>query len=424
MPAPATHTSPTEFLSALREQFTGGSETPIDAAQAERILTDIGLSTDDLLAIGALPRERHFGRGVQLHILNNVRNGHCPEDCGYCAQRKVETVDGKVKNVDEEAGQPIASYPAKSEEEILEEARVAYESGAFRYCMVTAGRGPNEKSIERFADLIRKIKKQYPPLQICLSAGLVTRPEFAQKLAEAGLDRYNHNLNTSEEHYKEICSTHDYHHRVETLETMSAAGISLCSGVIAGMGESPADLVEVALDLSKREVPSIPVNFFIPVPGHALKNVTPMTADYGLRILTMFRLTNPGAEIRLAAGREIHFADDRAQERALRVASSMFVSGYLNVVGSNAEATIRMIYGAGYTVDAQHSDFPKQLRGMLEQTRKSAAVEAHRAYAESQSELGADDPEAALVAAGQVVMKAEQQLRPFSSRGRRSRGRR
>ena len=397
--------SATEFLAALRDQVeaataahdanqAGVPESMLTPEQALRVLTDSGLDTAELLAIGSLPRERFFGRGVQLHILNNVRNGHCPEDCGYCAQRKVGPAA-------EDPGQPIASYPTKTDAEILEEARVAYESGAFRYCMVTAGRGPNERSIDRFADLIREIKAKYP-LQICLSAGLVTRPEYAQKLAEAGLDRYNHNLNTSENHYGEICSTHDYQDRMQTLDTVSGAGISLCSGVIAGMGESPADLVEVAFDLRKRAVPSIPVNFFIPVPGHALKTVTPMTADYGLRILSVFRLANPAAEIRLAAGREIHFGKDDAQVRALAVASSMFVSGYLNVRGSDAEATIRMIYDAGYTVDAQHSDFPAQLRELL----------GERESADGQSETNP-------VAAGAVVMKEKSDLRPFESAGAR-----
>lgn len=399
--------SATEFLAALRDHVqaataahdmnqAGVPESMLGPEQALRILTDPELDTAELLAIGSLPRERFFGRGVQLHILNNVRNGHCPEDCGYCAQRKI----GPDEAGADDPGQPIASYPTKTDAEILEEARVAYESGAFRYCMVTAGRGPNERSIDRFADLIREIKSKYP-LQICLSAGLVTRPEYAQKLAEAGLDRYNHNLNTSEKHYGEICSTHDYQDRMQTLDTVSGAGISLCSGVIAGMGESAADLVEVAFDLRKRAVPSIPVNFFIPVPGHALKNITPMTADYGLRILSVFRLANPAAEIRLAAGREIHFAEDNAQALALAVASSMFVSGYLNVRGSDAEATIRMIYDAGYTVDAQHSDFPAQLRELLGQAADGRAQIASQANE--------------VVAAGAVVMKEKSDLRPFES---------
>lgn len=397
------HHLPKPALLAALRRLAGEEDVSETEARslALSILTDTRLDPTELLALGALPRERHYGRRVQLHILNNVRNGHCPEDCGYCAQRKVGRSDAEdAENSD--AGQSIASYPAKSEEEILEEARVAYESGAFRYCMVTAGRGPNERSIERFADLIRKIKAKYP-LQICLSAGLVTRPEFAQKLAEAGLDRYNHNLNTSEKHYGEICSTHDYQDRMRTLDTVTGAGISLCSGVIAGMGESAQDLVDVAFDLRKRSVPSIPVNFFIPVPGHALKNVTPMTADYGLRILTMFRLINPTAEIRLAAGREIHFGE--RQGEALQVASSMFVSGYLNVRGSDAEATVRMIYDAGYTVDAQNSDFPARLRELLDAAAPVGAMRDASTPAEASATPGD--------VAQRVVMKGEADLRPF-----------
>ena len=382
-----------EFLNELRANVAGDvpAERPLSDEQALRILTDEALDVDRLLEIAAIPRERHFGRGVQIHILNNVRNGYCPEDCGYCAQRKVPA--DQAANDGADVGQPIASYPAKTEAEVLEEARVAYESGAYRYCMVTAGRGPNDQSIERFAALIRQIKEKYP-MQICLSAGLVTKPEYAQKLAEAGLDRYNHNLNTSEKHYGEICSTNDYQDRMTTLDTMSRAGVSLCSGVIAGMGESPADLVAVARDLAKRGVPSIPVNFFIPVPGHAVEDVTPMTTDYGLRILTMFRLMNPAAEIRLAAGREIHFPGDEAQARALQAASSLFVSGYLNVRGSDAEATMRMIRNAGYTIDAANSDLPEQLRDLIATT---------------------EGEERALAAAG-VILKNEKDLRPFLDR--------
>ena len=344
----------TGLLSRLQAnvQASDQPETIPAAADALRVLTDESLAPEHLLQLAAIPRERHFGRGVQIHILNNVRNGYCPEDSGYSAQRR-----------EEKAG-PIPSYAAKTDEEVFAEARRAFESGAYRYCMVTAGRGPNKKSVERFATLIKRIKTDFPGLQLCLSAGILKDPALAEQLSEAGLDRYNHNLNTSREHYGDIASTHTYEDRIDTLSTMRGAGVSLCSGVIVGMGESPADLVSVALDLRKHRVPSIPVNFFLPVPGHAVRDISKLTPDYCLRALAMFRLTNPDAEIRMAAGRELHLKG--LQGQALQAASSLFVSGYLNVQGSDAADTIRMIYESGYEVDAANSDFPAELERLLE----------------------------------------------------------
>ncbi|MBX7056883.1 MAG: biotin synthase BioB [Leptospirales bacterium] len=318
------------FLELLREQAQ--AQKPLDASGALRILEDRALPTVQLLGIASIPRQQRFGRKVQVHILNNVRNGYCPEDCGYCAQRK----GGEA---------PIAAYGDKSDEEILEEARLAYENGAYRYCMVVSGRGPGSRQVQHFAGLIQKIKQRYP-LSICLSAGILTDPELAVELKSAGLDRYNHNLNTSQRYYDTICSTHDYEDRRSTLQTMSAAGVQLCSGVIAGMGESAEDLVAVALELQSLGAPSIPVNFFLPTEGHAIEHPAALNAEDCLRILIMFRLTNPAAEIRMAAGRERYLGD--RQSEALQIANSLFVSGYLNVQGDNAAATFAMIQAAGY----------------------------------------------------------------------------
>ena len=148
------------------------------------------------------PRRARFGRKVMVHVLNNVQNGLCPEDCGYCSQNK-----------DSQA--PIRKYAMKSEDEILAEAEAAAKAGATRYCMVMSGRGPTVAGARRLADVVRKVKKRYP-IEVCLSIGLLGE-EHARILADAGLDRLNHNLNTAERHYDEICSTHTYRDRVETL---------------------------------------------------------------------------------------------------------------------------------------------------------------------------------------------------------------
>lgn len=275
-------------------------------------------------------RYQYFGNKVRIHILDNIKNGFCPEDCGYCAQRK-------------KGNSGIQEYPLKSEEEIWEDAKAAKANGAYRFCMVTSGTGPSEKTVHRLAAIIQRITQELG-MKVCLSAGILS-PEKAKILKEAGLDRYNHNLNTSERMYPSICSTHTYKDRVQTLETAAAYGIGLCSGIIVGMGETPEDIVDTAFELNRLGVVSIPVNFFIPIKDHSISNPNPLSPEYCLRILCVFRLANPNAEIRMAAGREGHLRS--LQALGLYVANSLFADGYLNVKGSSIANTLQMIYDAG-----------------------------------------------------------------------------
>lgn len=305
-----------------------------DREEARRYLNG-ELPLYDLFARAAAVREQYFGKAVRVHILDNIQNGRCPENCGYCAQRH-------------SAGSGVQEYPMKSEEEIFADAQAAKDGGAYRFCMVTSGTGPSTNSTAKLSSLIERITNELG-LKVCLSAGLVDAAK-AQRLAEAGLDRYNHNLNTSETHYGDICTTHTFADRVQTMETLSAAGVGLCSGVIAGLGETAADLVEAAYALKALRVISIPVNFFIPVPGHAITNPQQLTPEYCLRALTVFRLINPDSEIRIAAGREGHLRS--LQAMALMVANSLFADGYLNVKGSNMRETLQLISDAGFVAEA------------------------------------------------------------------------
>ena len=310
-------------------------------ATCEKLLTASETELLPLLDAAYRVRKTYFQNEVQLHILNNAQNGYCPEDCGYCAQASTATTD-------------IDAYPLKPDAEILEEAKRAYESGAYRYCIVMSGRGPSPKRVAHLAELIRTVKTHYP-IEVCLSAGLIDVAS-ARALKSAGLDRLNHNLNTSETHYPKICSTHTYQDRMETLQAAQTVGLACCSGVIVGMGESTDDIVKVAKALRQLEVASLPVNFFLPISGTQLSefittepNVpTPLTPDYCLRMLCLFRFLNPRAEIRVAAGREHHL---RSMEvMALYPANSMFVEGYLNAEGSATSRTLEMIRDAGFTV--------------------------------------------------------------------------
>ena len=202
-----------------------------------------------LLQAAFVPRRQHFGRRVMVHVLNNVQNGLCPEDCGYCAQSKDSTA-------------AIRKYPMKSDEEIFAGAEQAARAGATRYCMVLSGRGPTRERTQHLANLVRTVKQRWP-IEVCLSVGLVDE-EKARLLADAGLDRLNHNLNTSSAHYDEICSTHSYADRIATLAAAKKCGIGTCSGLILGMGERSDDMIEVAFRLRELECRRS-VNFLIPI---------------------------------------------------------------------------------------------------------------------------------------------------------------
>ena len=303
-------------------------------AEALWILDGPDVELLPLLHAAYEPRRRAFGRKVMVHVLNNVQNGLCPEDCGYCSQNK-----------DSESA--IRKYAMKSDEAILAEAEAAVRAGASRYCMVLSGRGPTVDRTRRIADLVREIKSRWP-IEVCVSAGLMG-DVHAQILKEAGLDRMNHNLNTSERRYNEITTTHTYADRVATLEAAKRNGIQACSGMIVGMGEESCDIVEVAFKLRELEVPSIPVNFLIPIAGNRVRDDGSLTPERCLRALCVMRFINPDAEIRVAGGREGHLRS--MQPLALYPANSLFVEGYLTTRGDTVNETYAMIRDAGFEIE-------------------------------------------------------------------------
>lgn len=333
-----------------------------------KILTSQEIELLPLLDAAYQIRKKFFGNEVSVHIINNAQNGFCPEDCHYCAQAKTSRAD-------------IDEYPLKSEEEILAEARWAHESGAFRYCMVFAGRGPSPRRIELLAKLIKEIKTRYS-IEVCVSAGLMNQ-EGAKKLKDAGLDRLNHNLNTSERNYPNICTTHAFQDRINTLQSARQAGLELCSGMITGMGEQPQDVIEVAKNVRTYQVKSIPINFLVPIEGNSLKEVSGLTPPYCLRILCLFRFLNPESELRAAAGREGHLRS--LEVMALYPANSLFLDGYLNTKGSSRAKTLRMIKDAGFTINSTQS-----LEKLLEQEEngiKSFALDDHETLMKGLKEL-------------------------------------
>ncbi len=320
------------FYWELAQKSVAGME--ISDTLAAQILEDASIAILPLLDAAYQVRKTYFGNEVRLHILNNAQNGHCQEDCHYCAQAKSSQAE-------------IEAYGIKPDEEIVQEARLAYAKGAFCYCMVFAGRQASPNRIDRLKRLIARIKTEFPDKEVCVSTGFVSA-QGAVTLKEAGLDRLNHNLNTSEPYYPNICTTHTFADRMNTLLAARRAGIKLCSGMIVGMGEAHADIIAVAKRLRALKAESIPINWLVSIEGNRLKAGSELNPLFCLRVLCLFRFLNPQSEIRIAAGREMHLRS--LQVMALYPANSLFLQGYLNAKGEENAQTLQMIKDAGFCV--------------------------------------------------------------------------
>ncbi|MFO1093587.1 MAG: biotin synthase BioB [Planctomycetaceae bacterium] len=321
----------TSVWQALADDVLAGGA--LTRAQARTILDCDDAELLDLLHAAFRVRERHFGRQVQLYYLRNAKSGLCPEDCGYCSQSAVSDA-------------AIPKYRWLDEESLLAGARQAREMQARTYCIVASGRGPNDREVEHVARAVRRIKDELG-MHICACLGLL-EPHQAQLLADAGVDRINHNLNTSRRHYEDICTTHTYQDRVDTLKVVQQAGMELCSGLIVGMKESADDIVDVVMDLRELRVASIPVNFLHAIDGTPLAAVHELNPRYCLKVLCLLRLAHPATEIRIAGGREVNLRS--LQPLGLYPANSLFVSDYLTTKGQPAAADYEMIADLGFEI--------------------------------------------------------------------------
>ena len=213
--------------------------------------------------------------------------------------------------------------------------------------MVSSGRGPTNKDVERVAEMVGTIKTEHPEVEICACLGLLKDGQ-AERLREAGVDAYNHNINTAESHHDQIVQTHTYADRVDTVEKAKSAGLSPCSGLIAGLGETDEQLVEALFALRELDSDSIPVNFLMPFDGTPYENTWELTPMRCVKILAMARFVCPDREVRIAGGREMHLRT--LQGLALHVANSLFLGDYLTSEGQDADADLELIRDHGFTV--------------------------------------------------------------------------
>ncbi|MEK6601432.1 MAG: biotin synthase BioB [Candidatus Binatota bacterium] len=320
---------------------------------AEKSLQGLILEREEMQAVLNAPDERlaelldaafrvrrhYFGKRVQIHVLMNAKSGLCPEDCHYCSQSSISKA-------------PIDKYPFLPRERLLDGAVKAKAAGAVRYCMVNSGRGPTQREIEEIAEVAREIKSKVS-IQLCCSLGLMSEDKI-RVLKEAGVERINHNINTSRRHHPNICTTHTYEDRVETLKNVKSVGLTSCCGGIIGMGETEEDIIDMALALRDLDVDSIPLNFLHPIPGTPLEGTNYLTPQRCLKILCLFRFINPSKELRVGGGREINLRS--LQPMSLYPANSIFVNGYLTTPGQGATEAHRMIEDLGFEIEDRLPD--------------------------------------------------------------------
>jgi len=274
---------------------------------------------DLLFAAQQVHREHHDAHAVQLSTLLSIKTGACPEDCAYCPQSiRYDT------GVEREALLPLAEVRAR--------ALAAREAGATRFCMGAAYRSPKQKDLEHIVAMVREVRAL--GLETCATLGMLT-PAQAAQLKDAGLDYYNHNIDTSEEFYGEIITTRDYQDRLDTLAAVRDAGIHVCCGGIIGMGETVRDRAAMLATLANLPEPpeSVPINQLVPVPGTPLADAPPLDPFDFVRTIAVARIVLPRATLRLSAGREA-MSDELQALCFLAGAGSIFYGEKLLTTGN------------------------------------------------------------------------------------------
>jgi len=279
-------------------------------------------------------RARHRGRRVDLCSIVNAKSGACPEDCSFCAQSVHSRTGVKV-------------YPLLKKDEIMRAVQSAMDNGARRFCIVTSGRRPSEGEFRRICDYISEIRKI--GLLPCATLGIITVYEL-KMLKDAGLERYHHNLETSEAFFNEICTTHTYQQKLETIGSAKSLGLSVCSGGIFGMGESWDDRIDMAFALRGIGADSVPINFFTPIAGTPLAEkkglLDPLEA---LKIIAIYRLIMPDREIRICGGRPLTLRDLNSYI-FMAGADGMLIGNYLTTPGRKPSEDIQMIQDIGLEI--------------------------------------------------------------------------
>lgn len=294
---------------------------------------------EDLLKLYNLPLEellaessKYMSNNIEFCSLINARNGKCSQNCKYCAQSSHYCTN-------------IESYPLVEVEEVIKAAKESKENNVSRFAIVTSGRTPDEgRDFAIELEMIRKINEE--GLNSCASIGILNE-EQAKQLAQAGLKRFHHNINTCRSYYPEVCTTHTYQDRIDTCKLVKKYGMELCCGVILGMGETIEQRIEMAMELAEIEPDSIPINILMPIPETPFENYhDKIDEENVLRTIAVFKIANPNAVIRFCGGR-MRLSEEN-QELALKTCvEGILIGNYLTTVGKEPKQDIETVKKLG-----------------------------------------------------------------------------
>jgi len=317
----------------LTEQVNSGSGCEIDRNAAVSLSRLKGPELSELFISANRIRAKFRGNKVDLCSIINAKSGACPEDCSFCAQSAHSKTNIKV-------------HPLASREKILYAASIAKKNKTRRFCIVTSGKRPSNKELNAICSFISEIRET--GLLPCATLGMLDNTQLNQ-LKAAGLHRYHHNLETSEEFFSEICTTHTYMDKIKTIEAAKSLGLSVCSGGIFGLGESWEDRIDMAFALRELDVDSVPINFLTPVSGTPLGRSDMLTPSEALKIIAIYRLIMPDREIRVCGGRPATLRDLNSHI-FIAGADGLLIGNYLTTQGRDPEADLLMIKDMGLEV--------------------------------------------------------------------------
>jgi len=309
---------------------------PADRALLEALASLPDEDLPDLLALADEVRAAHCGNAIAVEVLYNAKKGGCSEDCHFCSQ--------SARFAGEVEAEPLSSVQG-----FVDAAREAHLRGAGEFCIVVAVRGPSARLLERVCEAVKIIKAQLP-LKVAVSLGILSAEQVAQLVA-AGVDKVNHNLETSRRYFPRVCTTHTFDERVETLRLVREAGLEVCCGGIIGMGETVEDRVDFLCTLATLAPEEVPINFLNPRPGTPFQDRSLVEPVEALRFVAMARLALPNALVRFAGGREITLQG--LQDLGMRSGASGIVLGnYLTTSGRSDQDDFAMLDRLGFEVMA------------------------------------------------------------------------
>lgn len=280
-------------------------------------------------------REKFRPDRIDLCSITNAKSGDCLEDCAFCAQSSHHKTGVHI-------------YPLIAVDEILKRAQQAFNNGAHRFCIVTSGCNVEGQEFDSICKAVKSVKIKFPSLKIDASLGKLTKIQ-AHKLKESGLDRYNHNIETTESFFKQVCTTHSFADRLVTLKVLKEVGIEVCCGGIIGLGESDAERIKLAFYLKELDVDCLPLNFLNPIEGTPLeKNLPPPPLEL-LKLISIFRLILPRKQIRICGGRQKNLR--QFQSLIFYAGADAIIMGdYLTTKGSQPNEDLQMISDLGLKV--------------------------------------------------------------------------